>query len=147
MEFAATSKKTGSVTFTACKHIQLRIENARIPWEPSVYGGDGSELRKNISFCANDEVMQSVAAMEEILDSPVSSCIKEDTIKCKISLDKVRYYDQAKNRIEEVKSFRGWTVNAMLTVRGKWETRSQSGLCLEVTDLQLLTPSDPPCPF
>ena len=43
---------------------------------------------------------------------------------------------------------RGWTANAMVTVRGRWETRTMTGLCLETTDVQLLEGvSEPESPF
>ncbi len=50
LDLSKTEKKNGSVTFTACtsggKAIQLRLESLRVVWEPSVYGGDASEIRK-----------------------------------------------------------------------------------------------------
>ena len=50
LHFADTSKKVGSVNFTACDPITLRLQNAKILYEPNVYGGDGSETRVNITF-------------------------------------------------------------------------------------------------
>jgi len=148
----ATAQKNGNVTFTACRHngkpIQLRIDHTRILWEPSCYGGDGTEIRKNICFTITDEAKQTIQAMEESLSGKVSSCVKEDTLKAKISMDKVRFFDVTHNRIEAPKTLRGWTVNVMLTIRGRWDTRAMTGLCLETTDIQLLEEaSEPKCPF
>ncbi len=67
-DWSRTSQKTGNVTFTACssegKPILLKLVNARIAFEPSVYGGDGTELRKSICFTqVQDEAMANVKAM------------------------------------------------------------------------------------
>ncbi len=86
--------------------------------------------------------------MERALEGNVSPCIRDDLIRCKISMDKVRIYDTARERIEAPKAWRGWHVNAMIKVRGKWQTRTQTGLCLETTDIQLLEEArEPACPF
>ncbi len=153
VDWSRTSRKTGSVTFTACssagKPLLLRLENVRIAFEPSVYGGDGTELRKNLCFTqVQDDILTTVKAMEESLESPACSCVKEDLLKTKVSLDKVKIFDASRNRTEPPKTWRGWEVNAMARIRGKWETRTQCGLCLELTDVQLLQEaSDAACPF
>ena len=151
-DWSSTAQKNGNVTFTACrrngKPIQLRIDGARIVWEPSCYGGDGTEIRKNICFNVTDEVRHTIQAMEESLPGNVSTCLKEDTLKTKISMDRARFFDVAHNRIETPKMLRGRTANAMVTIRGRWETRTMTGLCLETTDIQLLEEaSEPKCPF
>ncbi len=152
-DWSKTSQKNGSVTFTACssegKPILLKLENVRIAFEPSVYGGDGTELRKNICFTrVQDDIMSAVKAMEESLASPACSCVKEDLLKTKVSLDKVKIFDASRNHTEQPKTWRGWDVNAMVRIRGKWETRTQCGLCLELTDVQLLQEaSEATCPF
>ncbi len=146
-------QKNGSVSFTACssegKPILLKLESVRIAFEPSVYGGDGTELRKNICFTkVQDDIMATVRAMEESLESPACSCVKEDLLKAKVSLDKVKIFDASRNRTEPPKTWRGWEVNAMVRIRGRWETRTQHGLCLELTDMQLLQEaSEAMCPF
>ncbi len=153
LDWANSSAKNGNVTFTACsangKPVQLRLENVRIVWEPSAYGGDGSENRLSICFTASADVIQSVQAMEQVLGGSVlCSCIKDGNIKCKVSMDKVRVFDATRNRVQIPDAWRGWNVNAIVTVRGMWATRTQTGLCLETTDIQLLQPaSEPACPF
>ncbi len=96
-----------------------------------------------------DEAAQTVAAMAKSLEGPpVSTCLREDIIKAKISLDKVCVFDSARNCVEAPEHWRGWMVNAMVTVRGRWQTRTLTGLCLETTDIQLLQQaSEPGCPF
>ena len=68
-DWSRTSQKNGSVTFTACssegKPILLKLVNVRIAFEPSVYGGDGTEMRKNSCFTqVQDDILATVKAME-----------------------------------------------------------------------------------
>ena len=85
--------------------------------------------------------------MEESIGAS-TSCIKDDLLRCKINLEKVRAYDAAKKRIEIPKTMRGWTVNALAHLRGKWQTRQGCGLSIEVSDLQFSQEQrEPPCPF
>ena len=140
-EWSETSRATGNVTFTACSRdgqpIAWTLEGVRVPFEPSVFGGDGSETRVNICFSdVSDEIKAQLTAMEQSIHA-TTSCIKEDRLKCKISRDKVRTYDASKTRCELPDTMRDWTVNARVHLRGKWATRQGCGLSLEVTDLQL----------
>ena len=146
MKFSDTSKKVGSVTFTSLtKPVQLRLDSSQIVYEPGVYKGDGSENRVNISFKVSDSTQQTVTDMEKEMSA---SCLKEDIMKCKLSLDRVRFYDIGKSRMTKPEKLRGFVVNAMATVKGKWETRTSSGLSLEVTDIQLLDRVEQEeCPF
>ena len=148
MKFSDNSKKVGNVTFTSLKKpTQLRLDSAEIIYEPNVYGGDGSENRVNISFKVSDFLQQSLTDMEKEINA-TSSCLKEDIMKCKLTLDKVRFYDIGKSRMTKPEKLRGFVVNAMATVKGKWETRTSSGLSLEVTDIQLLDRVEQEeCPF
>ena len=148
MKFSDNSKKVGNVTFTSLKKpTQLRLDSAEIVYEPGVYGGDGSENRVNISFKVSDFLQQSLTDMEKEINA-TSSCLKEDIMKCKLALDKVRFYDIGKSRMTKPEKLRGFVVNAMATVKGKWETRTSSGLSLEVTDIQLLDRVEQEeCPF
>ena len=152
-DWARASQKNGSVSFTACscegKPILMKLENVRVAFEPSVYGGDGTELRKNICFTqVQDDIMAAVRGMEESLESPACSCVKDDLLKAKVSLERVKVFDASKNRTEPPKIWRGWEVNAMVRIRGRWETRTQCGLCLELTDIQLLQEAgEAACPF
>ena len=148
LNFSANTQKSGSVSFTGLqKCIKLRLDNASICYEPGVFQGTGDEIRVSIVFSVSDQVQQEVQAMENALGDCVS-CLKDGTMKAKVSLDRVRFFDAARNRIEKPGLLRGYTCNAMVTVRGKWSTRNQQGLCLETTDIQLLGKEDSDvCPF
>ena len=80
MEFSSASKKNGNVTFTAiAKPLHIRLDDAQILWEPSAYGGDGTELRQNITLTVSDEMRQRVEAMEATLNNP-TSCQKDNAV-------------------------------------------------------------------
>ena len=151
--FSKASQKVGNVTFTTCanidgKPVALRLTAVKVIWEPSAYGGDGTAVRKNICFTAGDEIAQAVTAMEEKLSGTVVSCLKGGTLRCKINMDKVRVFDAAKRRIEKPDLWRGWSVNAFVHVKGKWESRNSTGLSLECQDIQFLEQAaEPECLF
>jgi hypothetical protein len=154
MQWSENLRKTGNVTFTACsldnKPFQLKLEEVRIPFEPSCFQGDGTEKRLTICFSGADESLKKqLADMEASIDA-TTSCLKDDVVRCKINIDSCRCYDETKKRSELhiPPSMRGWTVNAQVHLRGKWATRQGCGLSLEVTDLQFLQEvREPPCPF
>lgn len=151
-EWSGNSRKAGNVTFTACslngQPFHLLLEEVHIPFEPAAFGGDGSETRVTICLAGvSEDMKRQLAAMEESIGAS-TSCIKDDLLRCKINLEKVRAYDAAKKRIEIPKTMRGWTVNALAHLRGKWQTRQGCGLSIEVNDLQFSQEQrEPPCPF
>ena len=149
--WSENSRKAGNVTFTACsldnKPFHVKLEEVRIPFEPSCFQGDGTETRLTICFSEADESLKKMLADMEADIGATTSCLKDDVARCKINTDSVRSYDVNKKRIE-LPSMRGWTVNAQVHIRGKWVTRQGCGLSLEVTDLQFLQEvREPPCPF
>ena len=47
-----------AVTFTAyAKPVKFSVRNARVVYEPSVYGGDGSEQRVNLTLLCDDNTV------------------------------------------------------------------------------------------
>ena len=150
-QWAESSRKAGNVTFTACsidgRPINIRLHNARIPFEPSCYQADGTETRLNICFAdASEDTRTPLAEIEQSIDA-ASSCIKGELVRCKIDMNKVRCYDANKKRIE-TPTMKGWLVNAQLRLNGKWATRQGTGLSLEATDIQFVEEArEPPCPF
>ena len=150
-QWSEESRKAGNVTFTSCnidgQAFQILFEDVKIPFEPSQFGGDGTETRRSICFSgATDDSRKQLASMEESIGA-TSSCIKEELIRCKIDMDKVRCFDENRKLIENPKTLRGWNANVQVHIRGKWKTRQASGLSLEVTDLQLIEAREAPCPF
>ena len=150
-EWSENPRQAGNVTFTACsldgKPMHIMFEDVKIPFEPSVYGGDGSETRKSICFSgASEEMVKRIIAMEDSIGA-TNTCIKDDLIRCKINMDTVRTYDSNRKAVDTPKQWRGCNANVQVHVRGKWATRQSSGLSLEVTDLQFMESREPPCPF
>ena len=151
-EFSETSRKTGNVTFTPCtqdgKAFIANVEDVNIPFEPSAFQGDGSEVRRSICFQGvREELVQQLMETERSIDA-TSSCIKDGLVRCKINMEKVRCFDSARKRIETPPSLRGWHANVMVHVRGRWQTRQGCGLTLEVTDIQLIEAArEPACPW
>ena len=150
-QWSDNSRKAGNVTFTACsidnQPLYLLLEDVKIPFEPSVYGGDGTETRKSICFSGvSEELVKRLTAMEQSI-SASNSCIKDDLIRCKINMERVRNYDSNRKAIDTPKQWRGLNANVQVHVRGKWATRNGCGLSLEATDVQFVETRTPPCPF
>ena len=90
--------------------------------------------------------------LETEIEGQGSSAITGDLLRCKFTPSATFVYDTKLKHTEAPQFWRNWTVNAMVKARGKWESRTQSGLCLEVTDIQLIEPpaaanESRPCPF
>ena len=110
-----------------------------------MYGGDGSEQRKNVVLRLPPGAAQPIQELEAGIDpTRLVSSMKDGKVKAKIMMPGVRVYDSDKNLVDHPK-WRGCVVNAVIVVKGKWATRTQTGLCMEVTDLQVLDAQA--CPF
>ena len=75
------------------------------------------------------------------------SCIKGDALKCKINVDRVQMFDACANASPQPASWRDRIVNATAVIKGTWNTRTQTGLSIEVCAIQLLESKPPICPF
>ena len=139
---------TRNVTFVKLATQRIILSAADVVYEPSVYGGDGSEPRKNIVLAISPDQEAQFHAMEEAADSKkLISCIKDGTVKAKITMTSVNFYDAAKNSIDPPQRWKGCCVNAVVQMRGMWSSKNQSGLSLEVTDIQILEHLPQQCPF
>lgn len=126
----------------------LTLQGVQIVYEPSVFGGDGTETRKNIVFTVPPSFAAHLQSLESGIDSNrLCSCLKGDALRCKLDLHKIDIYDADRNRVPPPEVWRGLTVNAMIKVKGKWSTRLQTGFCIEVQAIQLLDVAAPDCPF
>ena len=159
--FAEKGKQLGATLFTPCPQWEsFRLDNARIIWQPGVFGGDGTENRVNICF-QTSEGEDTIFAYEKCLFGKVCSCVKGEDgmrhIKAKMSWDKVKFYmGQNSNRllkstdlIGHSPPLAGYKCNVMFAIKGKWQASGQMGLSLEVSHVQLLEPADDDhvCPF
>ena len=139
---------SSAVTFAAySKPVQLIIRDARVVYEPSAYGGDGTETRVNITLSCDDESAAAIRALEGIDDFSLVSAVKAAGVRAKLQKNDVRIYDESGSTTSAPAVWRGARVNAALTAQGTWKTRSSSGISLVCTALQLLPEEPVPCPF
>ncbi len=128
--------------------VSLALAGVRVVYEPSVYGGDGTETRKNIVLEVAPETLETLRGHEASIDaSRLCSCIKGDSLKCKISMDKVCVFGHDKVPVAAPVIWRDLRVNAVVLLKGHWVTKTQTGLSLEVVDVQLTPHTPPRCPF
>ena len=153
MQLSEQSHQHGSVTFTACsqegKPLLLKLQDVDIPFEPGVFGGDGTETRKSICFAnVSTDALQQLTALEESIGATTSN-VKKDMLRCKVNVDRVRMWDACGISTDAPESWHAWQVSAQIQVRGKWETRQGSGLSLEVRDIMFKSKQADaqPCPF
>jgi hypothetical protein len=138
-----------NVTFEKLAEQRILLSEATIVYEPSVYGGDGSEPRKNVVLTLPPEAAQPIQELEAGIDpTRLVSSMKDGTVKAKIMMPDVRVYDSDKNLVGHPVKWRDCVVNAVIVVKGKWASKTQAGLSMEVTDLQVLdrVPQQA-CPF
>ena len=144
---------TRAVTFDAITPAHSFILNsATVVYEPSVFGGDGTELRKNVVFDAPPSAIQAIRDLENKIDPKrLSSNIKEDgRLKCKIQMDRVTVYDANQEVVPPPEQWRGFKVNVVLLMKGMWHTKVLSGLSIEAVSIQILQADSicpPACPF
>ena len=138
-----------NVTFEKLAEQRILLSEATVVYEPSVYGGDGSEPRKNIVLSLAPEAAQPILELEACFDEKrLVSSMKDGTVKAKITMSSVRVYDSDKNLVDHPEKWRDCVVNAVIVIKGKWASKTQAGLSMEVTDLQILdhVPQQA-CPF
>ena len=138
-----------NVNFEKLPVQRVQVWGATVEYEPSVYGGDGSEPRKNIVLSISEEEQAIFRELEKAVDlKKLNSCIKDGAVKAKLTMAEVNVYDASKNPAEHPQQWRGCRVNAVVQMRGMWSSKTQSGLSLELTDIQVLDKAAvPQCPF
>ena len=128
--------------------VALPLRGVRVVYEPSVYGGDGTEVRRNIVLEIAQETLGIVRGHEASIDaSKLCSCIRDDNLRCKISMDKVRIFDQTDSLVAPPVIWRDQRANVVVLLKGWWSTKTQTGLSMEVVDVQLTPDTPPRCPF
>ncbi len=136
-----------AVTFTAyAKPVQFLIRDATVVYEPSVFGGDGSETRVNITLRCDDASVAAIRALEGLDDFSLISAVKEAGVRAKLDKNAVRIYDPSGNTTSAPTLWRGARVNVVLTAKGTWKSRSGAGICIDCTSLQLLPEEPETCP-
>ena len=146
------SVKKGPIVFTPAtfdgEKITILVENARVLFTPNVYKGDGSETRLNLCLKESGLGASKIEIHEANLDGDVSSAIKDDYIKCKIDLNTLSLFNEENKKIDNKDiDWINLRVNALIHVRGRWESKTQVGLQLQCTDLQILRDEERNSPF
>ena len=137
-----------AVSFTAyAKPVKFSVRSARVVYEPSIYGGDGSETRVNLTLTCDASTIAEIRALEGSDDFSLISCVKDAGVRAKLDKTAVRIFDEEGKATVAPAAWRGHTVNAVLVASGGWKTRTGSGVCLSCTDLQLLPEEPTTCPF
>lgn len=127
--------------------------DATIAYEPSVFGGDGSETRVNLVLRVADHVRGVLSSIETnaALDRPLCSVIRDDgTIRIKLDTEAVRIWGADHLPTSAPDRWRDRVVHACIEVRGFWTSRTSAGLSAVCTDLQLVADQGnetPSCPF
>ena len=129
-----------TVPFTAI-HPKLYVlaADATVLWEPSVYGGTGAEKRLNLVLKVSEPTCAVLKVMEESTLGAVQgicSAIRDDSIRCKIDIDELRFWDHDNVRTTAPDTLKGATVQAYMEVRGTWKSRTGTGLSVVCADIQ-----------
>jgi hypothetical protein len=143
--------RSSAVTFEHIPQKSIMLTGVIVKYEPSVFMGDGNEIRKNIMFQIRDEgeTSEFIALEATLLNTQkmLSSAFKDGALKAKITPSTVKVFNDQKERIEPPTTWKETTVNVVIVVKGAWSSRTLTGLALEVTDIQILNNVSQPCPF
>ena len=127
-----------AVTFTAIPHQHLIAKNAKILFQPSVYNGSGTEVRRNLVLAVEQITRDQLTVIEEHLHLGPTLCsvIKPETIRVKVDTDNIRIFDADHNKINAPEKWVHANVEARLEVRGVRKTATNCGISVCCTDLR-----------
>ena len=127
-----------AVTFAAIPQQHIVVRNARIVYEPSVFNGTGTEVRRNLVLAVEQITRDQLTFIEEHmhLGPTLCSVIKPETIRVKVDTDTIRMFDADHNKINVPEKWAHANVEARLEVRGVWKTATNCGLSACCTDLR-----------
>ena len=131
-----------AVTFAALPNQYILVRDAVVVYEPSVFGGNGEEKRKNLVLSVPEIVRVQLRSIEEdlVLGHSLCSVIKDDgSIRVKLDTDAVRIFDGDHTVTTHPTQWKGVTINVLLEIKGQWKSRSGAGLSVLCTDIQLST--------
>ena len=135
-----------AVSFTQAGGV-LTIRNARVVFEPSAYDNDSECLRKNVVLEVDDTTKETVREWEADIDSnKLVSALSQFGMRCKLQTDKVRVWNDGKPDTMPA-GIRNRHANAIVQLTGVWHTKKQSGLSMQLTDLEFIPEPDCQYPF
>ena len=134
-----------AVSFTQASG-ELRIRNARVVFEPSAYD-DNDCPRKNIMLELDDTAKGTVREWEADIDSnKLVSALSQFGMRCKVQTDTVRVWNDGKPETMPT-GIRNRHANAVVHLTGVWHTKKQSGLSMQLADLEFIPEPDCKYPF
>ena len=125
---------------------ELTIRNARVVFGPSAY--DDSECpRKNIMLEIDDTTKETVREWEADIDSnKLVSALSQFGLRCKLQTDTIRVWRDGKPETMPT-GIRNRHANAVVQLTGIWHTKKQSGLSMQLTDIEFVKGPDAKYPF
>ena len=138
--------RNSAVTITPASG-SLAISGARIVFEPTAYDG-GDSSRVNFVLEVNEEESKVVREWEQSIDGTKALCsaLTPNGLKVKIDKATVRSWGGNKKRATLPENLKDKTCNALIQWMGVWTTKNQRGLCLKVTDVEVME-QEIECPF
>ena len=129
--------RNSAVTVTPASG-SLTITGARIVFEPSAYNG-GESSRVNCVLEASEEELKVVRTWEQSTDrtETLRSDLTPNGLKVKIDKATVRCWEDKKGTTLP-ENLKDKTCNAIIQWTGTWATKNQRGLCLKVTDVEVM---------
>ena len=135
-----------AVSFTQAGGV-LTIRNARVVFEPSAYDNDSECPRKNIILEIDDTTKETVREWEADIDSnKLVSALSQFGMRCKIQTDTVRVWSDGKPETMPT-GIRNRHANAVVQLTGIWHSKKQSGLSMQLTDIEFVKEPDATYPF
>ena len=127
----------------------LRLENAKVVFEPSVYGGGtGEEVRLGMVMTLDEDTTQHIQEIKTTLIQQLkskatwNSSVKESdnyapNFRCKINKERTQVFTEDNERAEWPQMWRGRTINAVVRLGGTYSQSQSCGPLWEVTHVQL----------
>ena len=134
-----------TVSFTQASG-ELNIRSARIVFEPNAYQDDDCP-RKNIVLEVDESTQETIRVWEAVVDpNKLVSALSQYGMRCKLQTDKVRVWSDG--RLAPLPSgIHNRHAHAIVRLTGIWHTKKQSGLSLQLTDIEFVPEQDAAYPF
>ena len=126
----------------------IRLDDVKVVFEPSVYGGTGAEVRLNMVLRLSEEQLDRVRQIEEKLEKQSAtqwrSAIKESdgryepTFRTKINKERTQIFTEYGEGSSWPSGWRGRTINAIVRLGGVYGQSQCCGPLWEVTHAQFL---------
>ena len=116
--------KWNNVTFAAIPKQHFIVKGARTLYEPSMFNGNGQEVRKNLVLSVDQATRDQLTAIETQLQLGETLCsvVQPEAIRVKVDMEQVRLFDSEHNQINRPEKWAHANVEACLEVRGHWRT-------------------------